>query len=406
MKTTRNRTMTVLTLAALSALVLLSFSGEVQAAPVTLLNPGFELGPATNSPPTHWATNGGAVAVEKSYDGAPFGNWSMGVKPGGQAVQTTNHTIAANDVYTLSFHSAQTNDPNGDINAIFLADNGGTLTPLAATIATGIAPGLKNWQPYQAELDFPNAAFAGQKLAIGFGNVSPGNNWVGADEVSLDAGVGVPPDPADFSFFEDFNSYSGNQNNTQYQTGLPVAHSGTVSEWTKSGAGAIHAVKLTSAPDDWAIMFFRDNVITSGLMAANASGLTYDVEFDYGTAVYHTDGASQATTAADGLVVDVLRADNSVLATGTYMPGAWSNPANANLSAALHGLLTYTGDGTGDVKIRVRSLNDIAGRFGGEIDNLSVSVQPSEVIPEPCTMAMLGLAFAGLGGYVRRRRKA
>ena len=71
-----------------------------------------------------------------------------------------------------------------------------------------------------------------------------------------------------------------------------------------------------------------------------------------------------------------------------------------------HGLLTYTGDGTGDVKISVRSLNDTAGRFGGEIDNLSVSVQPSEVIPEPCTMAMLGLAFAGLGGYVRRRRKA
>ncbi len=143
-------------------------------------------------------------------------------------MQTTDHIISATDVYTLSFHSAQTAGSAGDINAIFLADNGGVLTELSNT-GVGIAGGHQNWQPYQAQYSFPGAAFVGQKLAIGFGNVSPGNNWAGVDEVSLDASTGVPPDPADFSFTEDFNGYSGNQNNTQVDTGLPVAHSGNVS---------------------------------------------------------------------------------------------------------------------------------------------------------------------------------
>ena len=32
--------------------------------------------------------------------------------------------------------------------------------------------------------------------------------------------------------------------------------------------------------------------------------------------------------------------------------------------------------------------------------------QPEDVIPKPATVAMLGLAACGLGGYVRRRCKA
>ena len=205
-------------------------------------------------------------------------------------------------------------------------------------------------------------------------------------------------------FFEDFNSYSGNQNNTQGDTGLEVAHSGNVTGWSGSGAGAMHAVDLAnlggeSNPSDWAIMFWTDNVITSSGIAANDSGITYDVDFDYGTAVYAGTHMSQATAASDGLVVDVLRAsDNFVLATGTYQPGAWNNPGNVNLSAALQGTLQYTGDGTGDVKIRVSSLVPGSARFGGEIDNISVD------IPEPATMSLLVLG--GLAVLRRRRRRA
>ena len=41
-----------------------------------------------------------------------------------------------------------------------------------------------------------------------------------------------------------------------------------------------------------------------------------------------------------------------------------------------------------------------------EIDLITVDAAPGGEIPEPATMCALGLAVAGLGGYIRRRRKA
>ena len=174
---------------------------------------------------------------------------------------------------------------------------------------------------------------------------------------------------------EDFNSYSGNQNNTQYQTGLKVAFGGSVARWSNTGTSTMHAVDL-SGSGNWAIMFYQDNVITltSGI-AANTTGVTYKLDFDYGTAVYA--GSSQATAAIDGLLVQVLRADNTVLASNTYSPGAWSNPSNANLSAGRHGTLQYVGDGSGVVRLRIGPTPPYtSGRFEGEIDNIILKALP------------------------------
>lgn len=184
---------------------------------------------------------------------------------------------------------------------------------------------------------------------------------------SLSATVGAAP-----IFTENFNGYAGTQNDTQYETGLNVAFGGNVTGWSNSGDGTMHAVDL-SGTGNWAIMLWQNNVITQSTgIGANGNGISYQVDFDYGTAVYAS--SAQATSADDSLLVEVLRADNSVLASGTYTPGAWSNPTNANLSAGLHGTLSYVGDGSGNVRLRIGPAGTLdSGRFEGEIDNISVS---------------------------------
>ncbi|MFZ9935516.1 MAG: hypothetical protein ACO3JG_00500 [Luteolibacter sp.] len=180
-------------------------------------------------------------------------------------------------------------------------------------------------------------------------------------------------------FSEDFNSYAGNQNATQYETGLEIAFGGTVTGWTKSGAGTMHAVDLAnlggqSNPSNWAIMFYQDNVITSpAILGANDPGAGYEVTFDYGTAVYAA--TNQRTLAGDGLLVQILRADNSVLASQSFFPGAWDDAGNHNLDSGLQGTLTYTGDGSGNVRLRIGPDGPLnSGRFEGAIDNVSVAV--------------------------------
>ncbi len=175
-------------------------------------------------------------------------------------------------------------------------------------------------------------------------------------------------------FAEDFNSYSGNQNNTQYQSGLEVAYAGNVTGWSKAGAGAVHAVDLAnlggeSNPSDWAIMFWTNdaNIITlAGGIAANVSGQDYSVDFEASAAVYAHD--FQATSDVDGLLIEVLRDDDSVLATHTYLPGAWTGDM-----AFTSGSFDYAGDGSGDVRLRVGPSSPGVGRFGGAIDNVSVA---------------------------------
>jgi hypothetical protein len=121
-------------------------------------------------------------------------------------------------------------------------------------------------------------------------------------------------------FGDDFSGYSGNQNANQVDTGLPVAFGGSVTGWTGGGFNALHAVDQGGG--NWAIMFYYDNTLTlSSGIAGNVSGSNYFVDFNYGTATYAD--ASQNTTASDGLIVQILRADDGILAQQTGLPGTW-----------------------------------------------------------------------------------
>jgi hypothetical protein len=200
-------------------------------------------------------------------------------------------------------------------------------------------------------------------------------------------------------FTENFNSYTGNQNANQVDTGSLVAFGGTVSGWTGAGGNALHAVEV--APSDWTVMFYGNNSITLDTgIAANDVSMSYMLSFDYGTGNYAAE--AQGTNALDGIVVELLRSDNSVLAQQTYLPGAWG-PGNYDLNAGLQGTLTYTGDGSGDVRIEILTSMPSNPIFGGSIDNIVLSGTPE---PAGFVLAGPGLALLGWGVFRRRRVQA
>jgi len=63
----------------------------------------------------------------------------------------------------------------------------------------------------------------------------------------------------------------------------------------------------------------------------------------------------------------VLRANDTVLQSNTFLSGVWSG-----LQTFTARSFTYVGDGSGDVRLRVRTVNQGVGRFGGAIDDLSI----------------------------------
>jgi hypothetical protein len=119
-------------------------------------------------------------------------------------------------------------------------------------------------------------------------------------------------------------------------------------------------------PSDWAIMIFKDNVITSSEISANASGKSYQVSFEAAPAVYADP--SQATKTGDALLVEVLRKDGSVLKSFEHAPGAWSGKSEFATTQ-----FSYQGDGAGDIRLRIRAAgNKTDDRFIGAIDNLTL----------------------------------
>lgn len=72
---------------------------------------------------------------------------------------------------------------------------------------------------------------------------------------------------------------------------------------------------------------------------------------------------------SDGVQIEVLRANDSVLTTFTFQPGAWSAEPGAQ-DSFLPGFFSYTGDGTGNVRLRISTDPANQDRFGGAIDNI------------------------------------
>ncbi len=107
--------------------------------------------------------------------------------------------------------------------------------------------------------------------------------------------------------------------------------------------------------------------LESGI-AANQAGKEYRVSFAAGPSVWAA--ASQATDKQDGILIQILRKDETVLNYHVHQPGAWSSKPDAQQLSK--GSFTYTGDGSGDVRLHVTASHLHSGRFGGAVDDLKV----------------------------------
>lgn len=106
---------------------------------------------------------------------------------------------------------------------------------------------------------------------------------------------------------------------------------------------------------------------------ANTKGVDYLVSFMVGPSVWADP--SQATQATDGLVIQILRADGSVLAFHTVAPGAWTSKEDSQSFSLAS--FQYVGDGTGAVFLHIAPMA-YTGRFGGAIDDLSIRIASEE----------------------------
>ena len=173
-------------------------------------------------------------------------------------------------------------------------------------------------------------------------------------------------------FSENFNSTNMGTTGAQAHTGLTVGYLSSVTGWTSSGLNAMRSVNrvLGAGTNIAAAIPYDNQLIQSSGIAANTSGVTYTMFFEVGPSVWST--ASEATNATDGLIVSLVRADNTVLASSTQLAGAWNATASAQ-SAMTARTFSYVGDGSGSVRIKVTAINPTAARFGGAIDNIVVT---------------------------------
>jgi hypothetical protein len=140
--------------------------------------------------------------------------------------------------------------------------------------------------------------------------------------------------------------------------------------------------------DNFEVSAFADNEEP----VADADG-PYDVPYG-GT--LNLDGSS--STDDSGIISydwDIGSGALSVsTASATDSSITWQDLVDAGLSGGGAIALTVTDDGT-------------PGLTGTDGTTFTVgAAPPSDIIPEPATMCALGLAVAGLGGYVRKRRGA
>lgn len=113
-------------------------------------------------------------------------------------------------------------------------------------------------------------------------------------------------------------------------------------------------------------------------IVANEKGQEYQVTFEAGPTVWANE--AQATSNFDSVRIDIRRMAGSLLATGRGSFCGW--PGGVHAQELLPCSFRYTGDGSGNVRIQLKSTTPGSGRFGGAIDNLTIQAGKTTVFDE------------------------
>ncbi len=230
---------------------------------------------------------------------------------------------------------------------------------------------ISKWIPFVIDLSSVEGLQSVTSLAIRIEGGGSGVLYI--DDIRLYPEVEVAQSAI---FTENFDEITGDLIHIQFESGKGLAPNLILPGWSKSGDGAVHVVDHDGAGNLAPMMWGANtnqaienaNIITldSPISGSNSSGQVYEVSFLASPSVYQAGG--QASQDTEGVLIEVLRMDDTVLASHTSLPGAWAGDM-----AFVAGSFEYTGDGSGGIRFRISPSNPNVGRFGSAIDDLALN---------------------------------